>query len=155
MVRRLGRVRPSQPARMAQQQVPVRVSQPVRGERPDLEAGPSRIVRHHPMTDQAGHRGEWLRAAHRLKVVRIVRHRAIRGRRVVRIVRHRAIRDRAHPGQEVRAGLAVVLQVVAVLLGQATVGGHKMEMDAQVVAQAIAGLHPVDQLAGRAGLRLR
>ena len=48
-----------------------------------------------------------------------------------------------------------LLQVVAVLLGQAMVGGHKMVMDALVVVRVIAGLHPADQLAGRAALRLR
>lgn len=155
MPRWLGRVRVSLPVRMVQQPGHVRASQPVKERRPVLEAGPFRIARHHLMIDQAGHQGEWVRAAHRLKVVHIVRHRAIRGRRVVRIVRHQATRGRAHPGQEVRAGLVARLQEVAVLLGRATVDGHRMAMAAQVDAPVIVGLHPADQLAGRAGPRLR
>lgn len=140
MPRRLGRVR---------------ANQLVRGERPDLEAGPFPIVRRHLMIGQAGHPGEWLRAAHRPKAVPIVQHRATRGRRVARIVQHRAIRGSAHQGQLARGGQEAPLQVVAVLLGQATVGDHKMEMDAPVDAPVIVGLHPADQLAGRAGPQLR
>ncbi|HEU5198842.1 MAG TPA: hypothetical protein VFU32_04355 [Ktedonobacterales bacterium] len=97
------------------------------------------------MTGPAGHRGDRLRAVRQLKVVRIVRHRAIRGRKVVRIAR---------PGLEARGVRVVAHRVVVVRLGRA-MDGHKMGMDAPVVAQVIAGLHPADQWVGRAAQQLQ
>ncbi len=113
----------------------VRASQQVRGERPELEKGLFPIARHHPLTGLPGHLGDRHRVVRRLKVVPIVRHQAIKGLKVVRIAR---------PGLEARDVRVADRRVVVVRLGR-SMGDHKMEMGALVVAQVIAGLHPVDQ----------
>ena len=57
----------------------------------------------------------------------------------------------ARPGLGVRVAAH---RVVVVHLGRA-MDGHKMGMDAPVVAQVIAGLHPADQWVGRAAQQLQ
>lgn len=141
MVRRLvALVRASRQARIAQQPGIVRSNRQAREGRPELDKGRFPIARHHPLTGLPVRLGDLLQVVRRLKVVRIVRHRAIRGR--------------ARPGQWARGVRVVAHRVVVVRLGRA-MDGHKMGMDAPVDAPVIAGLHPADQLVGRAAQRLR